>query len=103
MVRWSSREAISLLGTIESMALTLEQANLIIASALEASERAGYPPMAVVVLDDSGHIKSVQREDVARAVSDACARASDWPLHWPFHQWHGGRSFLGVRARIPVY
>jgi len=47
------------------MSLTLEQANRIIAAALQCSTEAGYKPMAVVVLDDAGHIRSAQRQDGA--------------------------------------
>ena len=45
--------------------LTLEQANKIIAVALERARERGYRPMAVVVLDASGHLKALQREDGA--------------------------------------
>ena len=45
------------------MALTLDQANRIIAAALQRSTEAGYKPMAVVVIDGSGHVKSAQRQD----------------------------------------
>lgn len=44
-------------------ALTLEQANRIIAAALAKSKEKGYKPMGVVVLDESGNVKSAQRED----------------------------------------
>ena len=45
--------------------LTLEQANTIIETAIATARKAGAPPVAVVVLDDAGHIKAVQREDKA--------------------------------------
>ena len=45
--------------------LTLAQANTIIEAALEHSKKMGYKPMAVVVLDDAGHVKATQREDGA--------------------------------------
>ena len=45
--------------------LTLAQANIILAKALEASRAAGYKPMAIVVLDEGGHLKASQREDGA--------------------------------------
>ncbi|MFI4930384.1 MAG: heme-binding protein, partial [Burkholderiales bacterium] len=47
------------------MPLTLDQANRIIATALARSTEAGYRPMAVVVLDEAGHVKAVQRQDGA--------------------------------------
>ena len=45
--------------------LTLDQANRIIAAALALSKKNGYKPMGVVVLDESGNLKSGQREDGA--------------------------------------
>ena len=45
--------------------LTLQQANTIVAQAIEKARQADAPPIAVVVLDDGGHVKAVQREDGA--------------------------------------
>ena len=45
--------------------LTLAQANQIIAAAFAKSKEMGYKPMGVVVIDDSGNLKSAQREDGA--------------------------------------
>lgn len=45
--------------------LTLQQANTIIDKAIEKARQSDAPPIAVVVLDDSGHVKAVQREDKA--------------------------------------
>ena len=45
--------------------LTLREANLIIDKAIEKAREMDAPPIAVVVLDDSGHVKAVQREDKA--------------------------------------
>lgn len=45
--------------------LTLREANLIIGKAIEKAREMDAPPIAVVVLDDSGNIKAVQREDNA--------------------------------------
>jgi uncharacterized protein GlcG (DUF336 family) len=50
---------------IVSTRLTLRQANTIIEKAIEKARQIGGPPIAVVVLDDGGHIKAVQREDKA--------------------------------------
>ena len=47
--------------------LTLAQANTILAAALEASRQGGYRPMGIVVLDDAGQVKALQREDGANA------------------------------------
>lgn len=46
-------------------ALTLDQAQKIIAGALALSKTKGYKPMGVVVLDDAGHLKAYAREDGA--------------------------------------
>ncbi len=43
--------------------LTLQQANTIVDKAIEKARQTGAPPIAVVVLDDGGHVKAVQRED----------------------------------------
>ncbi|WP_322093768.1 GlcG/HbpS family heme-binding protein [Paraburkholderia bannensis] len=45
--------------------LTLEQANRIAAAALEAARRDGLRAMALVVLDEAGHVKLATREDNA--------------------------------------
>lgn len=45
--------------------LTLAQANKIIEGALANARQLKIKPLAVAVLDDGGHIKSVQREDDA--------------------------------------
>jgi uncharacterized protein GlcG (DUF336 family) len=48
-------------------ALTLDDANRILAAALGAAREMGIPPVTVVVLDDAGQLKAVQREDGASA------------------------------------
>ena len=58
--------------------LTLEQANTIIAAALAVSKQKGYKPMAVVVLDESGHLKSAQREDGASMFRSDIAKGKAW-------------------------
>ncbi|HEU4320557.1 MAG TPA: heme-binding protein [Acidimicrobiia bacterium] len=58
--------------------VTLEQANLIIGGALDASVRAGYPPMAVVVVDESGNVRAVQREDGASMFRVDVALGKAW-------------------------
>lgn len=45
--------------------LTLKQADTIAEKALEKARSMKLPPLAVVVLDDAGHIKAVKREDGA--------------------------------------
>ncbi len=58
--------------------LSLDQANRIIAGALAKSSELGYLPMAVVVLDDSGHLKSVQRQDGASMFRVDVASGKAW-------------------------
>ncbi|HSW25745.1 MAG TPA: heme-binding protein [Burkholderiaceae bacterium] len=60
------------------MPLTLDQANRIIAAALARSADAGYKPMAVVVLDDAGHVKAVQRQDGASMLRVDIASGKAW-------------------------
>ena len=59
-------------------ALTLAQANQIIAAALAQSQASGYKPMAVVVLDDAGHLKSAQRQDGASMFRIDVASGKAW-------------------------
>lgn len=59
-------------------ALTLAQANQIIAAALAQSQTSGYKPMAVVVLDDAGHLRSAQRQDGASMFRIDVASGKAW-------------------------
>jgi uncharacterized protein GlcG (DUF336 family) len=58
--------------------ITLSQANRILASALEAARRAGHKPMAIVVLDEAGHLKAAQREDGASMFRVDIATGKAW-------------------------
>ena len=58
--------------------LTLPQANKIIETALSTARQRGHRPMAVVVLDDSGHVRSVQREDGASMFRIEIATGKAW-------------------------
>jgi len=49
-----------------------------IEAALEHSKELGYKPMAVVVVDESGNIKSAQREDGASMFRIDVARGKAW-------------------------
>jgi uncharacterized protein GlcG (DUF336 family) len=49
----------------EQRALTLDEANRILAAALAAARAANMPPVAVAVLDAAGHPVALQREDGA--------------------------------------
>jgi uncharacterized protein GlcG (DUF336 family) len=58
--------------------LTLEQANKIIAVALVTARERGHKPMGVVVLDQSGHVKALQREDGASMFRIDVATGKAW-------------------------
>ena len=58
--------------------LTLDQANRIITAALQQSASSGYKPMAVVVLDDAGHLKAAQRQDGASMFRVDVATGKAW-------------------------
>ena len=58
--------------------LTLEQANAVVAGALALARQKHYKPMAVVVLDASGHLKSAQREDGASMFRFDIAMGKTW-------------------------
>jgi uncharacterized protein GlcG (DUF336 family) len=58
--------------------LTLLQARTIADAALAAARQAGYQPMAVVVLDASGHLKAALREDGASMFRVDVATGKTW-------------------------
>ena len=58
--------------------LTLAQANSIIESALATARQRGHRPMAVVVLDQSGDVRAVQREDGASMFRVDVATGKAW-------------------------
>jgi uncharacterized protein GlcG (DUF336 family) len=49
----------------EAAELSLQQANAIVSMAIERAREMGYNPLTVVVLDDAGNLKAMQREDGA--------------------------------------
>ncbi len=58
--------------------MSLTQANTIVHAALAASAAAGYRPMAVVVVDAAGHLKTAQREDDASMFRIDVATGKAW-------------------------
>lgn len=58
--------------------LTLEKASQIVAAAIEQARGAGVLPLTVVVLDDSGHIKAVGRDDGASMFRFDVALGKAW-------------------------
>jgi uncharacterized protein GlcG (DUF336 family) len=58
--------------------LTLLQANKIIEKALLAAHERGFRPMAVVVVDSSGHVRASQRDDGASMFRIDIAGGKAW-------------------------
>ena len=58
--------------------LTLAQANKIIETALAKAREMKTKPLAVAVLDDAGHVKSMQREDEASMFRNDVAIGKAW-------------------------
>lgn len=58
--------------------ISLESANKIISQALEKARQMGIQPVAVVVLDESGNLKAMQREDGASMFRADVAIGKAW-------------------------
>ena len=58
--------------------LTLEKANKIINAATQKARSLNMAPLTVVVLDASGHLKALQREDGATVIRQQIATAKAW-------------------------
>ena len=58
--------------------LTLEKANIIINTATNKARKLNMAPITVVVLDASGHLKAMQREDGATMIREQIATAKAW-------------------------
>ncbi len=58
--------------------LTLQKANQIIFGALKTARQLNLAPLTVVVLDQNGFVKSMQREDGATALKLDVATAKAW-------------------------
>ena len=58
--------------------LTLTQAQAIIQAALARSQAENFKPMAIAVLDESGHLKAFAREDGASMFRFEVAQAKAW-------------------------
>lgn len=58
--------------------LTLEKANTIINIALATARTLNLAPLTVVVLDDAGHLKAMQREDGSTMIRQQVATAKAW-------------------------
>ena len=60
------------------MDITLAQANQIVAGALQRATDGGLQPMAVVILDAAGHLKTAQRQDGASMFRVDIATGKAW-------------------------
>jgi uncharacterized protein GlcG (DUF336 family) len=58
--------------------LTLEKANQIINAVTKKARSLNMAPITVVVLDASGHLKALQREDGATVIRQQIATAKAW-------------------------
>ena len=58
--------------------LSLEQANVIVAQAIERARELELRPLTVVVLDESGNLKAMQREDGASMFRFDVATGKAW-------------------------
>lgn len=58
--------------------LTLVQANKIVEAALAKAREMKIKPLAIAVLDDAGHVKSLQREDAASMFRNDIAIGKAW-------------------------
>jgi uncharacterized protein GlcG (DUF336 family) len=60
------------------MALTLEQASVIVDKALAKARESKFRPMCVAVLDGGGHLKALKREDGASILRPTIALGKAW-------------------------
>ena len=58
--------------------LTLEKANQIIENALNRARELGLAPVTIVVLDETGNLKAMQRQDGASVLRQQIATAKAW-------------------------
>ena len=81
------------------MNLTLEQANTIISAALAKRNEAGHAPMAVVVVDNTGQAKALQREDGTSLMRTDIAYGKAWGC---VGLGRGGRAQAGLASQQPI-
>jgi uncharacterized protein GlcG (DUF336 family) len=80
--------------------LTLEKANAIINAAIHKARELGLSPLTVVVLDDAGHLKALQREDGASMIRQQIATAKAWGA---VNMGVSSRSLAGVAIQRPDF
>jgi uncharacterized protein GlcG (DUF336 family) len=80
--------------------LTLEKANKIIDTAINKARELGLSPLTVVVLDEAGHLKALQREDGASVIRQQIATAKAWGA---VNMGVSSRSLAGVAVQRPDF
>jgi uncharacterized protein GlcG (DUF336 family) len=80
--------------------LTLDKANEIINTAINKARELHLSPLTVVVLDDAGHLKALQREDGASMIRQQIATAKAWGA---VNMGVSSRSLAGVAVQRPDF
>jgi uncharacterized protein GlcG (DUF336 family) len=80
--------------------LTLEKANQIIETAINKARELNLSPLTVVVLDEAGHLKALQREDGASMIRQQIATAKAWGA---VNMGVSSRSLAGVAVQRPDF
>jgi len=80
--------------------LTLEKANLIVNTAINKARKLNLAPLTVVVLDEAGHVKAMQREDGASMIRQQIATAKAWGA---VSMGVSSRNLAGVAAQRPDF
>jgi uncharacterized protein GlcG (DUF336 family) len=80
--------------------LTLNKANKIIENAIHKARELHLSPITVVVLDEAGHLKALQREDGASLIRQQIATAKAWGA---VNMGVSSRSLAGVAMQRPDF
>ncbi|MDD1610173.1 MAG: heme-binding protein [Methylococcaceae bacterium] len=80
--------------------LTLKKANKIIETAIQKARELRLSPLTVVVLDEAGHLKALQREDGASMIRQQIATAKAWGA---VNMGVSSRSLAGVAIQRPDF
>ena len=80
--------------------LTLKKANKMIETAISKARELGLSPLTVVVLDEAGHLKALQREDGASMIRQQIATAKAWGA---VNMGVSSRSLAGVAIQRPDF
>lgn len=80
--------------------LTLEKANQIIQQALKTARQLDLAPLTVVVLDEAGQLKAMQREDGATLLRQQVAIAKAWGA---VNMGMSSRSLAGIAEQRPDF